>query len=108
MINIVDRLGKTHKVGEIVYAYFDTSTEKYIVLQRHPEPITPTVYGIYSQIPGESWGNLIVENAAGIDYCDEAIQKGSIVTVYNKLNLDAACPAPAVAIKMEKLKTGEI
>ena len=107
MINIVDRLGKTHKIGELVYAYFDTSTEKYIVLQRHPEPITPTVYGIYSHIDNTE-GTLVVEYAAGIDYCDEGIQKGATIIVKNKLNLPADCSAPAVAIKMEKLKSGEI
>jgi len=107
MINIVDRLGKTHKIGELVYAYFDTSTEKYIVLQRHPEPITPTVYGIYSPT-GPTEGVLVVEYAAGIDYCDEGIQKGVTISVKNKMNLSANCSSPAVAIKMEKLVSGEV
>lgn len=107
MINIADRLGKTHKIGELVYAYFDTSTEQYIVLQRHPEPVTPTVYGMYSPIDN-TMGSLVVEYAAGIDYCDEGIQKGATIIAMNKLNLAANCAAPAVAIKMEKLKPGEI
>ncbi len=107
MINIVDRLGKTHKIGEMVYAYFDTSTEKYIVLQRHPEPITPTVYGIYSPSDATE-GVLVVEYAAGIDYCEEGIQKGITISVKNKMNLSANCSAPAVAIKMEKLVSGEV
>jgi hypothetical protein len=107
MINIVDRLGKTHKIGELVYAYFDTSTEKYIVLQRHPEPITPVIYGIYSSLDSTE-GTLVVDYAAGIDYCDEGIQKGATIIVKNKLKLPADCSAPAVAIKMEKLSSGEI
>lgn len=107
MINIVDRIGKTHKIGELVYAYFDTSTEKYIVLQRHPEPITPTIYGMYSALD-ETEGSIVVEYSAGIDYCDEGIVKGSVISVKNKMNLPANCSAPAIAIKMEKLKSGEI
>lgn len=107
MIKIADRLGKTHKVGELVYAYFDTATEEYIVLQRHPEPITPTVYGIYSPTDSTE-GTLVIEYAAGIDYCVEGIQKGAVISVKNKLNLAANCTAPAVAIQMEKLKPGEI
>jgi hypothetical protein len=107
MINIVDRLGKTHKIGELVYAYFDTSTEKYIVLQRHPEPITPTVYGTYSRIDSTE-GIILVEYAAGIDYCEEGIRKGSMISVRNKLNLPVDCSAPAIAIKMEKLGIGEM
>lgn len=91
----------------MVYAYFDTSTEKYIVLQRHPEPVTPTVYGMYDPLDNTE-GTLIVEYAAGIDYCDEGIQKGATITVKNKLNLATDCAAPAIAIKMEKLKSGEI
>jgi hypothetical protein len=106
MINIVDRLGKTHKIGELVYAYFDTSTEKYIVLQRHPEPITPTVYGTYSGIDNTE-GVLVVDYAAGVNYCEEGIVKGSEIFVKNKLNLPADCSAPAIAIKMEKLVSGE-
>jgi len=33
IIKIIDRLGKTHQVGQIVYAYYDTSAQTYIVLQ---------------------------------------------------------------------------
>jgi hypothetical protein len=103
MINVVDRLGRKHQVGELVYAYFDTSTEKYIVLERRPDPITPIIYGVYSPID-ETEGNLIVEYAAGIEYCDDGIRNGSVVAVKNKLKLSANCAGPAMAIKMEKLK----
>jgi hypothetical protein len=99
VINIVDRLGKRHNIGELVYAYFDTSTEKYIVLDKHPEPVTPTIYGLYNN------GSITVDYAAGIDSCNK-IYKGSIIQVVDKLNLvkDQNSSCAAVAIKMEKLR----
>lgn len=112
MINIVDRIGKTHNVGQLVYAYFDTLTEKYIVLDKSPEPNTPTVYGTYQeyeQAPGGSAapnGFIKVEYSTGIDLCLDFIYKDAIVSVINKLKLPVNCTngAPAIAIKMEKLK----
>jgi hypothetical protein len=101
MINIVDRIGKTHKAGEFVYAYFDTQTEEYIVLDKYSEITTPTIFGIYNP----STGILTVEYAAGIDYYKDGIVKGTEVTVVNKLNLSTpqSCTIFAVAIKMERL-----
>ena len=68
MINIVDRIGKTHKIGELVYAYFDTLTEKYIVLDKHPEPITPMIYGTYVETEGSDpkIGSFNVEYSTGM------------------------------------------
>lgn len=107
MIDVVDRIGKTHKIGELIYAYFDTSTEKYIVLDKHPEPTTPMIYGNY-YAENDDYGFIKVEYAAGIDYCKDNITKGSVVTVVNKIKLDylTGCSngAPAIAVKMEKLK----
>lgn len=103
MIKVVDRIGKTHKVGELVYAYFDTLTEKYIVLQKHPEPTTPTIYGTY--YPYQSC--ISVEYANGIEPCDDSyVYKGANVTVVDKLGLGTNCldGVPAIAVKMEKLK----
>lgn len=101
MINIVDRIGKTHKIGELVYAYFDTLTEKYIVLDKHPEPVTPMVYGTYVETEGSEpkKGSFVVKYSTGMDACDE-----DVPTVYNKLNLPASTssPCPAIAVRMEK------
>jgi hypothetical protein len=101
VINIVDRLGKRHDIGELVYAYFDTSTEKYIVLDKHPEPVTPTIYGLYNS----SNKSITVDYAAGIDSCDK-IYKGTVIPVVDKLNLvkPGSNNSPAIAIKMEKLR----
>ncbi|NDC71834.1 MAG: hypothetical protein EBZ62_00065 [Sphingobacteriia bacterium] len=33
IIKIVDRIGKKHKINDLVYAYYDTSSELYIILQ---------------------------------------------------------------------------
>lgn len=98
MISIVDRIGRKHRIGELVYAYFDTSTEKYIVLEKHPEPKTPTIYGKYSG------GQITVEYAAGMDFCDK-IYKGAVYDVVDKLGLtnESSYDCPAIAIRMEKL-----
>lgn len=107
MINVVDRIGKTHQTGELVYAYFDTSTETYIVLDKYSEPATPTIYGIYYNTTPPS-GYLQVEYAAGIDHCKDYIYKDAMVPVVNKMNLSVNCDygigVQAIAIKMEKLK----
>lgn len=99
IINIVDRIGKRHDIGELVYAYFDTSTEKYIILDQHPEPVTPTIYGLYNN------GSITVDYAAGIDSCDK-IYKGTVIEVVDKLDLvkPQHSNSPAIAIKMEKLR----
>jgi len=98
-INIVDRIGRKHRVGELVYAYYDTSTEKYIVLEKHPEPLTPTIFGRYKN------GKITVEYAAGMDFCT-TVYKGSVYDVVDKLGLvnDPSQDCPAVAVRMEKLK----
>lgn len=104
MIDVVDRIGKTHLTGELVYAYFDTSTEKYIVLDKFLEPITPTIYGTY--YPSDiNYGYIIVEHATGIERCgDYMITKGSSVMAKNKIGAPTDFGRPAIAIKMEKLQ----
>lgn len=111
MINIVDRIGKTHRVGSLVYAYFDTLTEKYIVLDKDPESMTPTIYGNYyeyeyEELDDERVGYILVEYVAGLDFCGDNYRKGDIIYVSNKLKLDACGlnGTPAIAIKMEQLK----
>lgn len=111
MIQIVDRLGKTYHAGDMVYAYFDTSTEKYIVLDHFKEPITPTVYGIYVQKyqSGDNLytGTLRVEYATGIEYCEEGIVVNSDITVHNKLRLPyrmCGTGTRAIAVRMSTPK----
>jgi hypothetical protein len=111
MIKIVDRLGKTHKVNELVYAYFDTLTEKYIVLDKHPEISTPTIYGKYYKAPVDSFdGYIKVEYATGIDETEinNAYAMGLDRSYYisDKLGLTSnlECEGiPAIAIRMNKL-----
>ena len=108
MIQIVDRLGKTYKTGDLVYAYFDTSTEKYIVLENYQQPITPMIYGIYQQQAESSpaGGILRVEYAAGIEYCQDGVAKNSDVSVSNKLKIPYTMCGKgtrAIAVRMEVL-----
>jgi hypothetical protein len=112
MIKVVDRIGRCHNAGELVYAYFDTLTEKYIVLDKHPQPTTPTIYGLYYQYEGaitptSAYGFMVVEYSAGLE-CESE----KAVTVFNKMGLPTSATdtngCPAVAIRMEKFSDDKL
>jgi hypothetical protein len=95
MIKVVDRIGKTHAAGDMVYAYYDTYKSEYIVLDKYEEVSTPTIYGQWD-------GTTIkVEGLSGIT-TENNIDIGSSITVENTLNLttpDEDCTVRGVAIK---------
>jgi hypothetical protein len=95
VIKVVDRLGKSHNVGDMIYAYYDTYNSEYLVLDKYPETSSssPTIYGIWSS------GHIIVENISGTD---RDISVGSSIAVENALNFrepDYSCSVRAVAMK---------
>lgn len=103
MIDIVDRIGQTHDVGALVYAYFDTSMEKYIVLEKFNSNNTQMVYGSYTSI-NDAEGTLVVQYLAGSNSSCNNITQGSVITVQNQLGLSAnGCQSglPAVALRIE-------
>lgn len=90
---IADRLGKKHSAGDMVYVYYDTYTEEYIVLDKYEQP-TPTVYGT---LVGTS---LLIEGIAGVS--DSTITIGNTLTVANPMGLKppTGCQSVrAVAVK---------
>ena len=95
MIKLVDRIGKGHNAGELVYAYFDAENNVYIVLQRHKELNTATIYGEFR------YGYLQVEGMAGVDPLDN-ITIGSTIPVFDRLYLQKTeedCFRKGVAVK---------
>jgi hypothetical protein len=103
-IKIVDRIGRRLKVDDLVYAYYDTSTEEYIALEQNPVAATPTIYGTYSPTSCTE-GYFTVKYAAGLDSSDN-IAADTVITVKNLLGFKistSTCAVPAIAIKMDKL-----
>jgi hypothetical protein len=91
-IKIVDRIGRSHSVGSMVYAYYDTYKSEYIVLDTYEEVSAPTIYGTWN---GSS---ITVEGTSGTN----DITIGSSITVENTLNFPApqgGCQPKAVATK---------
>jgi hypothetical protein len=94
MIKVVDRIGKAHVAGDMVYAYYDTYKSEYIVLDKYQEVSTPTIYG---QWDGTS---ITIEGTSGVT--DDDINIGSSKAVENTLNLpepEDNCTVRAVAVK---------
>jgi hypothetical protein len=93
----VDRLGKCHKPGTLVYAYYDTHTDKYIVLQDYEGQITPMIYGVYTKLSSVD-GYITIEGLTGTD-CDITI--GNSVYVKNPMRHSSSCDVVrAVAVLM--------
>lgn len=100
-ITIVDKIGQTYKPGDMVYAYYDTSLEKYIALEK-VQDTTPMIYGLYSP----TLNTIKVNYASGSDN----IAKNDTIQVVNRMNLNlSGCISnsssliPAVAALMEVL-----
>ena len=89
-IPIVDRLGRVHEIEDLVYAYYDSYTNDYIVLQSYPDH-TAAIYGTYTKVDDE-YGFIKVEGRVSTP---PDIELGSVVTVMNKLNL---CASPSNTI----------
>ena len=83
-IPIADRLGRVHEIEDLVYAYYDSYTNDYIVLQSYPDS-TGAIYGVYTKVD-DQYGFIKVEGRVGTP---PDIEIGSMVTVMNKLNLCA-------------------
>ena len=89
-IPIADRLGRVHEIEDLVYAYYDSYTNDYIVLQSYPDS-TGAIYGVYTKVD-DQYGFIKVEGRVGTP---PDIEIGSVVTVMNKLNL---CASPSNTI----------
>jgi hypothetical protein len=81
-IPIVDRLGRSHQLEELVYAYYDSYANNYIVLQSYPDH-TGAIYGEYIRMDDEK-GSIRVEGVVG---GPPNVEIGSLISVMNKLNL---------------------
>ena len=83
-IPVTDRLGRVHEIEDLIYAYYDSYTNDYIVLQSYPDH-TGAIYGVYTKVD-DQYGFIKVEGRVGTP---PDIEIGSVVTVMNKLNLCA-------------------
>lgn len=102
IIKVVDRIGKSHNAGTLIYAYYDTYRSEYIVLDTYEEQSSPMIFG---QWDGET---IKVEGTVGLSSKDN-INIGSTVTVQNRLNLEkplVTCTVRAVAVKFLKSSNG--
>ena len=97
-IPITDRLGRVHELEDLVYAYYDSYTNDYIVLQSYPDH-TAAIYGVYTKVADE-YGFIKVEGRVSTP---PGIELGSVVTVMNKLNL---CASPSNTIWGDLVDSG--
>ena len=84
---------------DLVYAYYDSYTNDYIVLQSYPDH-TAAIYGVYTKVDDE-YGFIKVEGRVSTP---PDIELGSVVTVMNKLNL---CASPSNTIWGNLVDSGE-
>lgn len=95
IIKLVDRIGNSHFVDDLVYAYYDTYRSEYIVLGSHESDIK--IYGSVTLF-GSS-GTLVVE---GISVAESnTIKIGDSVTINNPLNfvIPSGCTVKGMAMK---------
>lgn len=104
IINVVDRIGRSHNAGSLVYAYYDTYKSEYIVLETYEEQSAPMIFGQWVD------DTIKVEGTVGLSAKDN-INIGSTVQVVNRLNFEkplATCTVRGVAVKFLKSSNGRI
>jgi len=98
LIKIVDRIGNSHNVDDLVYAYYDTYNSEYIVLSAYGNQKSGLkVYGPVTLSEGS--GTLLVEGISRVG--DIAI--GDTIKIGNPLNfvIPSGCTAKGVAEQFE-------
>ena len=95
IIKLVDRIGNSHFVDDLVYAYYDTYRSEYIVLGSHESDIK--IYGSVT-LTGSS-GTLVVEGVSVAE--SKTVKIGDSVTINNPLNfvIPSGCTVKGMATK---------
>ncbi|NDB60260.1 hypothetical protein EB001_17675 [bacterium] len=93
LIRIVDRIGIKHKIGDMVYAYYDTFANEYLVIESI-NSVTDNVI-VYGYLTSNT--QLSVNGYSGNN---GRISLGDIITFENPLNLriPTGCVSPIYAI----------
>lgn len=104
IINVVDRIGRSHNAGSLVYAYYDTYKSEYIVLETYEEQSAPMIFGQWVD------DTIKVEGTVGLSAKDN-INIGSTVEVVNRLSFEKpliTCTVRGVAVKFLKSSNGRV
>jgi hypothetical protein len=82
IIKLVDRIGVSHKIGDMVYAYYDTFTHQYIILESNADKSRTSSEIAYGYVTGETM-NILGGTSPDLIQSD--------ISIINPLGLDINC-----------------
>jgi hypothetical protein len=105
LIRLVDRIGSTHFINDMVYAYYDTYRSEYIILTKQESNIQ--VYGeITLGAPTSEYNGIL--SIEGISSANSKLQIGDQIKIRNPLgfSIKKGCTARGVASRFINIPGG--